>query len=167
LLVLGVCLKDDQITPAFEQRLLRALQLYRAHRASGILLLGGVTSGNSLSEASQGKRYLLGKGVRETFMQTEDESRNTLENLKHARPLLARRKQPVALISSRFHLARCATLANGVGLAHQLCAAEDAFQLTFVSALRILFEGYYLHWYETGKRWSRWTGNAKSIERIS
>ncbi len=97
----------------------------------------------------------------------EKRSRHTLENLKHARALLADASEPVTLVSSRAHLARCATLARGLGLDCRLCGAEERFQPTMTSVGQVVREAYYLHWYHVGRHWSRLTRNRKSLARIS
>lgn len=167
LVVLGARLENDQITTLFRQRLDRTLAIYDPERPTCIIILGGITWGNRSSEAERGREYLLERGINSDDLLVEDQSLNTLENLKHAQPLIARHGGHPVLISNRFHLARCSALARGIGIEHGLCAAEGAFLLSFSVARRLLSEAYYLHWYEVGKRWSRWTRNKKSLARIS
>jgi len=167
LMVMGARLENDRITPVYKQRLDRTLAVYDNQKAPRILILGGITWGNRTSEAQRGQEYLLTRGIKADDVILEDQSRNTLENLKHARPFIRSLGGHPVLISSRFHLARCSSLARGIGVESGLCAAEDEFGLSFSSARRLLAETYYLHWYEVGRRWSRWTRNKKSLARIS
>ena len=132
-----------------------------------ILLLGGVTGNNRSSEAEMGLRYLLDKGINPDRLLLEDRSRHPLENLRNARAFIASHPGSVAILSNRFHLARCSALASGLGMEHELCAAEEELRLSLPLAGRLLLEAFYLHWYETGKRWSRWTRDRRSLERIS
>ena len=46
-------------------------------------------------------------------------------------------------------------------------SAEDEFGLCFSTARRLCSESYYLHWYQVGKAWSRWTRSKTSLARIS
>ena len=167
LIVLGARLEDDQITPIFRQRLDRTVALYDRQKAIRVIILGGTTWGNATSEAAKGREYLLARGIHADDLIMEDQSRNTLENLKHAKPMIADHDAHPLLISNRFHLARCSALARGIGIEHGLCAAEDEFGLSFSAALHLLFEAYYLHWYQIGKAWSRWSHAKKSLARIS
>jgi uncharacterized SAM-binding protein YcdF (DUF218 family) len=167
LLVMGSRLENDRITTLFRQRLDRALALSKGEKELRILLLGGITGNNRFSEAEMGRRYLLRNGVDPDQVMLEDQSRHTLENLKHARSLIASRVGSATLLSNRFHLARCSALARGLGMEHELCAAEQELRPSLAVAAQLLLEAYYLHWYEAGKRWSRWTRNEKSLERIS
>jgi len=167
LVVLGARLERDRIGAAFLQRLDRALALRAETGPVPILVLGGITAGSTRSEADSGRLYLIGQGLDADTVLTEDRSRNTLENLKHARLLIRERARRPVLISNRFHLARCAALAQGIGLEHRLCAAEEVLRVSARFLLRLLAEAYYLHWYAVGRWWARVTHNRKSLERIS
>ena len=58
-------------------------------------------------------------------MQLESESRDTLQNLRNARVMLGEgMRSRVTLLSSRYHLARCALFARQLGYDWELCAAE-------------------------------------------
>ncbi len=166
LVILGLCLKDNQATEDFISRLDRALLLYREMDDKKILLLGGVTKGNSVSEAECGRAYLLSRGVPKEDLSVEDQSRNTLENLRFARPVIKSGGRAV-FVSNRYHLARCSALARGLGLKHRLCAAEGEFRMSPEMLFRLAAEAYYIHWYMTGKYWSILTKNRKSLDRIS
>ena len=167
LLVFGMRLQNGAITPDFERRLQRAATLYQAGLGEQILLLGGITDGGTLSEAMAGSQALTAVGVPRSCHRLEDASRHTLENLVNARRLIeGERPEGVVLVSNRYHLARTSALAEGLGIRHQLCAAEPRWQLSPGNVLRLLSEAYYLHWYRVGSAWSSWTGNEKSLRRI-
>ncbi|RLJ16477.1 hypothetical protein DJ030_17165 [bacterium endosymbiont of Escarpia laminata] len=166
LIVLGAHLVQDAVSAHFITRLQRALNLYNL--APGpILILGGITGKNHFSEAERGRDWLESEGVSSNDIQLEMRSRNTLENLKHARDLIDQIQRVPVFITSRFHLARCAAMANGLGLPYQLCAAEEKLVFRPSLIFLCLMEAFYLHWYQVGKFWSRLTQNRKSLERIS
>ncbi len=71
------------------------------------------------------------------------------------------------LVTSRYHLARSQALARGLNLQPVLCAAEERLRLNPLTLWRLGLEAWYLHWYEVGKTWSRWTGNRHSLARIT
>ncbi|MBE2293505.1 MAG: YdcF family protein, partial [Phycisphaerales bacterium] len=107
-------------------------------------------------------------GIPDSHLMIEDQSLNTLDNLRHARRMLPDlREQPFILVSSRYHLARGQALALGLGLKPVLCAAEEYLRCNLWTLWRLILEAYYLHWYAVGKSWSRWTGNRHSLARIS
>jgi vancomycin permeability regulator SanA len=168
-LVLIPCMKLVGGKPGkdFRQRLQRAHELHQRYGVK-LLLMGGHTNGSSVSEAQAGTKYLVTQGIGLENMVQEDRSRNTLENLRNAREQIGHLKtKNIALISNRYHLARCLTLANGLQMTPQLCAAESSLTLHPRIWPRLLMEAYYLHWYHTGKIWSRLTRNQHSLTRIS
>jgi uncharacterized SAM-binding protein YcdF (DUF218 family) len=167
-LILLPCMRLEQDEPNsdFIQRLDRALLLHQVHGAT-VLLLGGHTGGE-ISEATAGKNYLLQRGMPDTHILLEERSRNTLENMYNARRLIATHGfEQIAITSNRYHLARCRTLAAGLGIHAAACAAESSSRTPLQQWPRLLLEGYYLHWYATGKHWSRLTRNRHSLARIS
>jgi uncharacterized SAM-binding protein YcdF (DUF218 family) len=166
--VLGMRLQDDRITPDYRARLARARDLHATRIAHPIFLLGGRTGSNRHSEAAKGREWLLARGVPEHALRLEDLSRHTLENLRRARsmyPELSR--TPFVLVTSRYHLARSRVLAEGLGLTPTLCAAEDDMRLDAGLVLRLLGEAYFLHWYAVGRRWSQLTRSRRSLQRIT
>ncbi|WP_177420251.1 YdcF family protein [endosymbiont of Lamellibrachia barhami] len=167
LIVLGARLEQDAVSARFISRLQRALKLYKQAPHGPILILGGTTGKNHFSEAERGRDWLESEGVSGDDIQMEMRSRNTLENLQHARDLIDQSQRVPVFITSRFHLARCAAMANGLGLSHQLCAAEEKLVFRPSLIFLCLMEAFYLHWYQVGKFWSRLTQNRKSLERIS
>jgi uncharacterized SAM-binding protein YcdF (DUF218 family) len=168
LLVLGKRLKRGTVSPEYAQRLDRATELLRRNSKAKVLLLGGKTDADACSEADAGRMYLVAQGICPTRIILEDRSRHTLENLKEARALLASEnvKMP-SLITSRYHLARSAAIAHGLGIRHQLCAAEIELRLDTPTLRRLFGESHHLHWYFVGRAWARWTRNEKMLRRIS
>lgn len=165
--VLGARLIHDKVAPGYARRLQRAAALYRTDPRRRILLVGGHTGGNA-SEAERGREFLRGLGIPESALFIEDQSLNTLDNLRHARQLFPEiRDCPFALVTSRYHLARSEVLARGLGLWPVLCAAEERLRHSPLLFWRLGLEAYYLHWYAVGKTWSRWTGNRHSLARIT
>ena len=167
-LVLGFRLYGQDVSPEFAGRLLRAGALYQRGHIRRILVLGGRTDrAGPLSEAEQGRRFLIGLGLPAEAVLVEEDSVHTLENLRNARAKLGSGSTPVILVTSRYHLARSLAMAAGFGLKPVPCPAEDRLAHTPDTLLRLIREAFFLHWYRVGRTWSRWTGNASSLARIS
>jgi uncharacterized SAM-binding protein YcdF (DUF218 family) len=166
LLVLGMQLDNGRCRAEYRQRLERGRSLLEAGHGEALYLLGGVTASGAPSEAAAGRDYLLAQGCDGASIHLEERSRHTLENLQHVRALL-QGELDCAIISSRTHLARTAAMARGMGLAHQLCAAEPALPLSGATFKRLLAEGFLLQWYYTGYYWSRLVRDHASLRRIS
>jgi len=164
-LVPGVRLQRGEIGADFRCRLERAAALH-ADGAAPLVLLGGITGSAVVSEAAKGHDYLRARGVADGAMQLEENSRHTLENLRHARALLGD-ATPVTIISNRYHLARLGVMAAGLGLDHRLCAAEADWRWSPALVGHLLRETFYIHWYLIGSRWARLTRDRASQARIS
>ena len=100
------------------------------------------------SEAEVARGGLLARGLAaDAPLRLEAQSRDTLQNLRNARDLLggAPVSAPrVTLLSSRYHLARCALFARQLGFDWELCAAEPRLRLGPRTLLRIAGEAAYV-----------------------
>lgn len=170
-LVFGRRLEQDEPEDDYRHRLRRALALAREALVERLLLLGGV-SGSSISEAAAGHRWLLREGLpAKLTVQLEHESTDSLENLRQARGLLrsddaSAPLPPVALVTSRYHLARCRLLACRLGFACVPIAAEPRLQLTPRTMRLLLLESAYLMWIDLGVRWATLIGHTRMASRI-
>jgi len=171
-LVFGRQLVADEPEHDYRGRLSRALTLWRAGTACRVLLLGG-RSGGARSEAQSGHAWLQTQGLPvDADVELEQESVDSLENLRHARGLLqggdrAEVLPPVALLTSRYHLARCQLLARRLGFDGHPVAAEDAMPHTPRYLALLLMEAAYLMWIDLGVRWARLIGHRRMAARIS
>jgi len=128
--------------------------------ATRLLLLGG---GEHPTEAEVAARELRQRGLPAAVqLVLEDASRDTLENLRHALGLLGEGAAPVALLSNRYHLARCLLLADCVGLAAVPCAAEARFG--FRPAL--LGEAALTMWIDIGRRWAGLIRSERMLSKL-
>jgi uncharacterized SAM-binding protein YcdF (DUF218 family) len=168
ILVLGMRLDPSgQLTLDYRARLLRAAALWSEMKSARIVILGGRPSPLLPSEAQMGRTALQAAGVPAANLILEEQSHHTLENLLHYRAAFAdSRLEPVLLVTNRFHLARCALLAAGLGIPHQLCAAEDQRMPPIRHASRLLFEALLIHWYITGRILTALLGNRHLAARI-
>jgi len=163
LLVPGMKLNSSMISFDYQQRLDRARKLLERDSDTSLLILGGLTGGKAISEAEAGKQYLIEQGITGSRIHAEEQSKNTLENLRSARNFIDTKNNSITLITNRYHLARCHALASGLKLNHKLCPAEDE---TSLNIFKLMKEAYLLHWYETGKRWAILTRNSRMLNRI-
>lgn len=167
-LVLGKCLRRGQATADFVVRLDRARRLLGqpAGTARRILILGGHTSPAPWSEAEAGRAWLAARGVDPARILTEDGSRHTLENLHAARRMLAGQPGAAVLVTSRFHLARSRIMAEGLGLAVTLCAAEERLSYRPAMLGLLLAEAAFVNWYYCGRTFARLIRNRHMLGRI-
>jgi vancomycin permeability regulator SanA len=169
LLLFGKRLVNGQVDRDFLARIARAHEVVSGHGCERIVLLGGSSSAAGVSEATAALRELRRLGMPAGVEVLIDEaSLDTLENLRNARSLLGvHARAPVALLSSRYHLPRCAFLARRLGLDYELCAAEDVFESNAAQIWRIALESGYIFWIDIGTRWAKLTGQRRVVEQIS
>ncbi|MCW5582003.1 MAG: YdcF family protein [Luteimonas sp.] len=169
LLLFGKHAPGGRIDPDFRHRLRRAARVWQAQPERPLVLLGGSFGGGD-SEAEVARRGLFEEGVSvDATILLESESHDTLQNLRNARELLRGQAQdgPMVLLSSRYHLARCALFARNLGLEAELCAAEPDWQWRPVALWRVAAEAAYVCWTDLGARWARLVGHRGMIARIS
>lgn len=176
----------------FEARLDRAVSLWRERPGARLVLLGGGAHGE-LTEAEVARQGLLARGFgQDAGLWLEGQSRDTLQNLRNARTMLAPvpvlaataldawDQEPrvtsveispdrlqVTLLSSRYHLARCALFARQLGFDAELCAAEPQLQLGPRILLRLAGEAAYVCWSDLGTRWARLIGHRRMLARVT
>ncbi|HSR64218.1 MAG TPA: YdcF family protein, partial [Xanthomonadaceae bacterium] len=131
-------------------------------------LLGGGAD-DEPSEAEIARRELIARGIAgDAPLHLEGKSRDTLQNLRNARELLSGATLPrVALLSNRYHLARCALFARQLGFDWELCAAEARLRLTPRTLLRLAGEAGYVCWVDLGTRWARLIGHRRMLARVT
>jgi uncharacterized SAM-binding protein YcdF (DUF218 family) len=166
ILVFGKHCRDGVPDAEFLARIERARALAHVRRGVPLLLLGG---GEAPTEADVAARVLRAGPLPESCeLVLEHESRDTLQNLRHARTLLRQRgAEVVVLVSSRYHLARCALFARCLRIPHRLCAAEEAPGRGPAAWRRLLIEAGYLMWIDLGRRWAHLIGHRRMIEKLS
>lgn len=167
LLVFGKRLVDGAPDDDYRRRLQRAHALACARPVQALVLLGGGAAG--ATEAEVGLQRLRRLGLPDDLpVQLENRSLDTLQNLRNARALLgADHPGPLLLLSNRYHLARCAQLADQLGLDYRLCAAEPGFRLREQGAVRLLAEAAYLCWLDLGTGWARLIGHRRMLARVT
>lgn len=118
--VLGAAEYDGRPSPVYRARLDHALQLYHRGIAPLIITLGG-PGGDQYTEGSVGREYLMSKGVPESDIIAETESRNTEESARRI-AVIARVNglHRLVVVSDDTHMFRI----------HEICAANGLDVLT-------------------------------------
>ncbi|WP_371156384.1 YdcF family protein [Jannaschia sp. 2305UL9-9] len=113
-LVLGAKVRADGTpSPTLRLRVVHAVGLYRAGAVDAICVSGG-KGAFGLSEGEVGADLARAMGVPARALIAETRSRNTIENLKMAAPLI--RGRPVIIVTNRWHLPRAMLAARLMGL---------------------------------------------------
>jgi len=116
-IVLGAAVWGDQPSPVFEERILHAIDLYKAGTIDYIIFTGGQGKGDTLSEAQAGRGYAVAAGVPAHDIMVETLSTVTYENLSNAQRLGHERGISTYLIvSDPLHMKRSLEMAHDLGM---------------------------------------------------
>ena len=114
IIVLGHKLENDKADEVLKYRLRKTLE-YLDKYNSNCILSGGITKGNTLSEAFVMKEYLIKNGIDSNRLVLEDKSIDTIENINNCIKLIEPNSK-VVLISSNYHIVRSRMICRLLGL---------------------------------------------------
>ena len=117
IVVLGAAQYNGKPSPVLRARLDHALALFQEGLAPLIVVTGGIGSGDRESEATVGRRYLLGLGVADSAVVVVAKGKDTDETMAAVAGWVRERGlTDVLLVSDGFHLARLRIVARRHGL---------------------------------------------------
>ena len=124
--VLGSQSVNGKPSQILRLRLDAAYTYLAAHSDTPVVVTGGVDRGETISEAVAMRDYLIARGLPAGRIYMEDQSRNTLENLRFAGELITHEDLPrqLLIVTDGFHQLRGAIYAQAVGL--KPCAAVSS-----------------------------------------
>lgn len=118
MIVLGARIHPDgKMSHALQYRCETALRLWREGLAKTIFLCGGQCTMDPCPEAGVMRAFFLQNGVPADCLIVEDQSTNTIQNLRNAKEIMeARSYACAAMITSDYHLSRALWIARDVGI---------------------------------------------------
>ncbi|THF74602.1 SanA/YdcF family protein [Cohnella fermenti] len=117
-IVLGAKLWEDEPSPALEERLDLALELYRSGAYDHLILSGGldVEGDSTLTEAEGMRDYLVQQGVPAAAIKLDSASHSTYENLLYSARIMKEEGWARAVIvTHQYHGARSEDIADFLG----------------------------------------------------
>jgi len=117
--------KDSTPKKRLRRRLETAVRMARRFADAPVLLSGGLLPGRTRPEGDVMAEYLIAHGLSPSRLIIEDRSRESLENVLFARPLLGARPA-VCLISEEPHLSRMCALVDLTGWAGSVAGVAAA-----------------------------------------
>jgi uncharacterized SAM-binding protein YcdF (DUF218 family) len=119
LIILGAADWDGMPSPAMQERLDVALQVFKDKLASYIIVSGGKGKDEILTEAEVMKTYLVEKGVPDTVVILESQSNNTIENLQNSKKIMdAQHYKTAIIITHGYHALRSSLIAQSLGISY-------------------------------------------------
>lgn len=128
MIVLGCMVYPDGPSPALQSRMDKALEYWRAHPETELILSGGQGADEVVSEAQAMADYFRANGVPAERIHLEDTSTSTRENLQNSMAVMEAlgydpAQTPVIVVSNGFHLARIRMLCARYGLSADTLSA--------------------------------------------
>lgn len=114
LIVLGHKLNNDCIDNVLRYRLRKTIKYLNRNNNTIVILSGGITSNNTISEAIAMKEYLTKNGIENKII-LEDKSCDTIENIINCKKYIDSNSKTV-LISSNYHVFRAKMICKMNGL---------------------------------------------------
>lgn len=114
-LVLGHQLENDKADEVLKYRLRKTIKYLDKNPNTKVVLSGGITKNNAISEASYMKDYLVKNGINPSIITLEDKSTDTVENIENCLNYI-NKKDKITLISSNYHVLRAKMICNLLGL---------------------------------------------------
>jgi len=120
IIVHGSGLIGGDVPRLLADRLDKAIKIYgRNPTPPMVITSGGQGADESRSEASAMAEYLVDHGIPAERIVLEDQSSNTMENLRNSKAIIDSMsgRHLVALVTSNYHVFRCIRYAHDIGLA--------------------------------------------------
>lgn len=146
LIVLGAGIRGDLPSVVLRNRLDRALDCYEQNPDLLIIVSGGMGEGESSTEASVMKKWLVAAGVPADSIIEEGKSQSTEENFIFSFDIInrlfsgsgaaAESNPRVAFVTTRFHVFRASRIAKKLGYDVNGVSAKDFSPLTVNNYLR-------------------------------
>lgn len=114
-IVLGLALENGEPTPNLKSRLDTAREFLDKNPGAQLILTGGNADASVRSEADVMRDLLTERGVPADRLTIEDRAKSTRENFRNIAGLIPS-GEPVALISSDYHMDRAVRIASKNGL---------------------------------------------------
>lgn len=117
-LVLGAGIQNGELSPVFRERVNHGIQLVKNGQADYLLLTGGFSEGENLSDSRAAANYAEEVGLDASLILLEEKSAYTYYNVVHAKELMDINDLKTALlVSDPFHIKRGVSICEHLGIA--------------------------------------------------
>lgn len=116
-IVLGAGLKNGEVSNVFRERLNHAYYLFESNKVTTIIVTGGLSKGEVITDGQTGAYYLEQLGVPNEALLVEGLSSFTFENIQYSKKLMQDFGFNTALIvSDPYHMLRAMKMCQKAGL---------------------------------------------------
>lgn len=138
-IVLGAAVHGDKVTWVLENRLNTAIDYLNEHPNAVCVVSGGQGAGETVTEASAMKKYMVERGIDGNRVYTEERAKNTKENFSYSKAIIDSvlgKNARIAFVTTNFHVYRAGQVAKAQGLSVTGIPAEDVWYLRLNNFLR-------------------------------
>jgi len=118
IIVLGAQVYSSGPSVVLRYRLDAAADYLQENENTKCIVTGGKGYNEPFPEAYGMRDYLVRNGIREERILIEDESANTVQNIRNSLPFLDPENDTVGIVTNNFHLVRGTAIAKKAGIAH-------------------------------------------------
>ena len=139
IIVLGAAVHGDKVTWVLENRLNTAIEYLNERPAAICIVSGGQGAGETVTEASAMKKYMVEYGIDESRIYLEEKATNTNENFEYAKVIIDDVLGPdakIAFVTTNFHVYRAGRVAAAQGVDAVGIPADDVWYLRLNNFLR-------------------------------
>ncbi|MBR5968853.1 MAG: YdcF family protein [Lachnospiraceae bacterium] len=116
ILVLGAQVYPSGPSIILQHRLDTALDVLYAYPETKCIVTGGQGENEHAPEAQVMRDYLIANGIDPARIQTEEASKNTIDNIRNSMALLDPVNDTVGIVTNNFHLYRALSIAEKQGI---------------------------------------------------
>ncbi len=138
-IVLGAAVHGDKVTWVLENRLNTAMEYLETHPNAICVVSGGQGAGETVTEGSAMKKYMVERGVDENRVYAEEKAKNTKENFENSKVIIDEvfgENARIAFVTTNFHVYRAGQVAKAQGVNAVGIPAEDVWYLKLNNFLR-------------------------------
>lgn len=138
-IVLGAAVHGEKVTWVLENRLNTAYEFMMNHPDAVCVVSGGQGPGESVTEASAMKKYLVKMGAPEERVLLEERATNTPENFRYSMEIINAETEGVkkiAFVTTDFHVYRAGRVAKAQGIDAVGISAPDVWYLRLNNFMR-------------------------------
>ncbi len=138
-IVLGAAVHGDKVTWVLENRLNTAMEYMESHPDAICVVSGGQGAGETVTEASAMKKYMVDRGMDADRIYTEEKAKNTKENFEYSKVIIDEvvgNNARIVFVTTNFHVYRAGQVAREQGVNAVGIPADDVWYLRLNNFLR-------------------------------
>jgi uncharacterized SAM-binding protein YcdF (DUF218 family) len=139
IIVLGAAVHGDKVTWVLENRLDKAMAYMEAHPNAICIVSGGQGPGETVTEGSAMKKYMVERGMDESRIYAEEQAKNTMENFENSKVIIDEvvgEDARIVFVTTNFHVYRAGQVAKEKGVNAVGIPADDVWYLRLNNFLR-------------------------------